>query len=204
MLTYDDYEPKRGQTFEYGVKAGVELAGLKALGWFYTGTLIDDWDWKISLKQSLAPYDDVKGSVSDTTHYWFGGRLDYDIAGLHLRGEYVEGKDGLLSRYGYYGEGSYTIAAPSFLHSKSLSFLGRHGVLRLRPAENEDGLIASWAYLSEAMSWNRQMTTLSLMLKINENLALKAEYYILDEETGSDSEPSVKDDQALLQINFQF
>lgn len=215
MLVYDEYEPKAGQTIEYGVKAGVELAGLKALGWFYTGQLIDDWDWKISLKQSLAPYSTIEGSISDTTHYWFGGRLDYDIAGLHLRGEYVEGKDGLLSRYGYYGEGSYTIPAPAFLHSKSLSFLGRYGALRLRPADNMNGQTISWAYLSEAMSWNRQMTTISTMLEINDNLALKVEYYLLGEETGWEEDPtipdedeldqsSVKDNQFLLHLNFKF
>jgi hypothetical protein len=203
MMVYDDYEPKNGQTFEYGVKAGVKIAGLSALGWFFTGELIDDWDWKASLKQSLAPYSDM-GDDTDLTHYWFGGRLGYDLGGLHLRGEYIEAKDGLLGRYGAYGEASYTMAAPAFLHSKNLKILGRNGFLNLRSKESSAGDELTWAYLSEAMSWDRQMTTLSLMLEINDNLTLKAEHYILDEVTGSEIEPSVNDDQSLLQVNFRF
>jgi len=203
MMVYDDYEPKRGQTFEYGVKAGLEVAGLTALGWFFTGELIDDWDWKTSLKQSLAPYSGM-GDDTDLTHYWFGGRLGYDLGGLHLRGEYIEGQDGLLARYGAYGELSYDMAAPAFLHSKSIKFLGRQGFLNLRSKENSAGDELTWAYLSEPMSWDREMTTLSMMLEINDNLTLKVEYYILDEVTGSDTEPGVNDDQSLLQINFRF
>ncbi len=203
MMVYDDYEPKNGQTFEYGVKAGVELGGLSALGWFFTGELIDDWDWKSSLKQSLAPYSSM-GDETDRTHYWYGGRLGYELAGLQVRGEYIEGKDGLLGRYGGYGEASYKMAAPAFLHSKSLILLGRSGILRLRSKENSAGDELTWAYLSEAMSWDRNMTTISLMLEINDHLTLKAEHYILDEETGSETEPSVNDDQSVLQINFQF
>ncbi len=205
MMVYDDYEPKNGQTFEYGIKAGIELFGVSALGWYFTGELIDDWDWKTSLKQSLAGYDE-RGDETDRTHNWYGGRVDYDIAGFHLRGEYIEAQDGLLNRYGYYGEGSYKLKAPSFLHAKSIRLLGRQGILRLSPAQNDEGAgdFVSWAYLSEAMSWNRAMTTLSMILEINENLMLKVEHYILDEETGSDVETGVNDDQSLLQLNFKF
>ncbi len=204
MMVYDDYEPKNGQTFEYGVKVGAELAGLSLLGWYFTGELIDDWDWKISLKQSIANYD-KRGDETDKTHYWYGGRLTYQLAGMQVRGEYIDAQDGLLDRYGYYGEGSYQIKAPAFLHSNSVKLLGRYGILRLRPGTDEtDGLKYSWAYLSEAMSWNREMITLSAMLNINENLALKIEHYILEEETGSNTETGVDDNQSLLQINFKF
>jgi len=205
MMVYGDYEPKNGQTFEYGVKLGVQLfERLDLLGWYYTGELIDDWDWKASLKQSLAPYDEMKGDVDDKTHYWYGGRADLALGGFDLRGEYIEGQDGLLGRYGYYGEGSYSFGAPSFLPVQKIRLLGRYGILRLRPGEQDNGDFVSWAYLSEAMSWNRDMTTLSMLIDINDNLTLKVEHYLLGEETGSASEPSVDDNQSLLQVNFKF
>ena len=203
MMVYDDYEPKNGQTFEYGVKAGLEVAGLSALTWFFMGELIDDWDWKASLKQSLAPYSDM-GDETDVTHYWMGGRAGYKIAGLNLVGEFIQAQDGLLTREGAYGEASYSMNAPSFLKSKGLTLLGRQGFLNLKSKKNSAGDELTWAYLSEAMSWDRQMTTLSAMLEINDNLTLKLEHYILGETTGSDTESSVDDDQSLLQINFRF
>ena len=203
MMVYDDYEPKNGQTFEYGVKAGVELAGLSALGWFFTGELIDDWDWKASLKQSLAPYSNM-GDETDRTHYWMGGRAGYEIGGLNLVGEYIQAQDGLLTRDGAYGELSYSLNAPKFLKAQKLTFLGRQGYLNLKSKTNSAGDELTWAYLSEAMSWDRQMTTISAMLDINDNLTLKFEHYILDETTGSDDQPSVEDDQSLMQINFRF
>ncbi len=203
MMVYDDYEPKNGQTFEYGVKAGVELAGLSALGWFFTGELIDDWDWKASLKQSLAPYSNM-GDETDRTHYWMGGRAGYEIGGLNLVGEYIQAQDGLLTRDGAYGELSYSLNAPKFLKAQKLTFLGRQGYLNLKSKTNSAGDELTWAYLSEAMSWDRQMTTLSAMLDINDNLTLKFEHYILDETTGSDEQTSVDDDQSLMQINFRF
>ncbi len=203
MMVYDDYEPKNGQTFEYGMKAGIQLAGLSALGWFFTGELIDDWDWKSSLKQSLAPYSGM-GDETDITHYWMGGRAGYKIAGLNIVGEYIQAQDGLLTREGAYGEASYSMQAPSFLKSQGLTLLGRQGFLNLKSKQNSAGDELTWAYLSEAMSWDRQMTTLSAMLEINDNLTLKIEHYILDESTGSDVEASVNDDQSLLQINFRF
>jgi len=203
MMVYDDYEPKNGQTFEYGVKAGVELAGLSVLGWYFMGELIDDWDWKASLKQSLAPYSGM-GDETDLTHYWMGGRAGYKIAGLNLVGEYIQAQDGLLTREGAYGEASYSMKAPAFLKAKGLTLLGRQGFINLKSKENSAGDELTWAYLSEAMSWDRQMTTLSAMLDINDNLTLKMEHYILGESTGSVEQPSVNDDQTLMQINFRF
>ena len=203
MMVYDDYEPKNGQTFEYGVKAGVDIAGVSLLGWYFMGELIDDWDWKASLKQSLAPYSNM-GDETDISHYWMGGRAGYNIAGLNLVGEYIQAQDGLLTREGAYGEASYSMKAPSFLKSKSITLLGRNGFLNLKSKKNSAGEELTWAYLSEAMSWDRQMTTLSAMLEINDNLTLKFEHYILGETTGSEIESSVDDDQTLMQINFRF
>ncbi len=204
MLTYGDYKTKDGQTWEYGVKGGIELLNIKTEGWFYYGKLIDDYDWKTQLSQSLQSYNSY-GDEKDITHYWYGGRVSYDLGGFHTRAEYIYAQDGLLPRDGAYVEGGYTFKKlPEFIPFKNVSFRGRTGFLNLKPLESTDGEDLVWEYLAEPMSWSRKMTTISLITKINEFISIKAEYYLLDEETGSDKESSVKDNQGLVQINFAF
>ncbi len=203
MLVYGDYTPRRGQTFEYGVKGGMSLSGLSLLGWFYTSELIDDWDWKTMLSQSQAKYDE-KGDKTDVTHYWYGGRGAYDLGGLHLQGEYIYSKDGLLPRSGSYAEVAYKMEAPKFLPVHTLEPAVRVGELHLVNLTATTGEELTWAYLSEPMSWDRTMITTSMRIDVNDYLAVKVEYYILDETTGSEVEPSVDDDQLLIQMNFKF
>ena len=47
MLVYDDTDVIDGQTVEYGVNLSyLSLGNLNLMGWYYTGKLIDDADWK--------------------------------------------------------------------------------------------------------------------------------------------------------------
>ena len=204
MLTYGDYSSKSGQTWEYGVKGGLDIFGLETQGWFYYGKLIDDYDWKTQLAQSLQPYDTF-GDREDDTHYWAGGRATYKIGGLHARAEYIYSKDGLLARDGAYVEGAYTFKElPKMLPIGNITFRARTGYLNLIAKEDENENELVWEYLAEPMSWSRKMTTLAAITKLNDFIAIKAEYYLLDEETGSDNESSVDDNQALIQIEFAF
>ena len=204
MLTYGDYEPKDGQTWEYGIKGGLGLYGIKTEGWFFYGKLIDDYDWKTQLSQSLQPYDTF-GDEKDKTHYWTGGRVTYNIGGLHARAEYIYAKDGLLARDGAYVEGAYSLnKLPEILPIGNVTFRARTGYLNLIAKEGTDGDDLVWEYLAEPMSWSRSMTTLAAITRINEFITIKAEYYILNEETGSTIESSVDDNQGLLQIEFAF
>jgi len=204
MLTYGDYTPKDGQTWEYGVKGGLDLFGLETMGWFYYGKLMDDYDWKYQLSFSLDPYNSF-GDEKDKTHFWGGGRVTYEIGGLHARAEYIYGRDGLLSRDGAYVEGAYEFKElPKILPIGNITFKARTGYLNLISKEDEDGNELVWEYLAEPMSWSRKMTTLAAITKINDFISLKAEYYILDEETGSNNESSVDDNQGLIQIEFKF
>jgi len=82
MIVYDDHDNKNGATFEYGAKLGLEAFGFSALGWYYTGELIDDFDWKIQLARTLQSYDDL-GDITDMTHYWYGGRVGFDAYNIH-------------------------------------------------------------------------------------------------------------------------
>lgn len=206
MLVYDDYNSKDGQTFEYGAAIGLKSYGLLAEGWYYTGELIDDYDWKTSLG-FLPGYDDVvdafDGEANDLTHYWYGGRLTWDINNIHLRGEYIDALDGLLPRNGYYVEGSYRI---NLKGEANVEPMVRYGVLNIErhpPA------------LGDPDTWDRDMTTLSLLSRLNQNLSLKVEYYLLNEKTGGSilidedtgkeiDNTFVKDDQFLFQVKFEF
>jgi hypothetical protein len=198
MLVYDDYDNKDGQTFEYGGKLGLEAFGFSALGWYYTSELIDDFDWKIQLSQNMQAYDDL-GDRTDLTHYWYGGRIGYDGCNIHARAEYIRSMDGLLPRFGYYAEGSYFISQVSdVLHVKGIEPFIRYGALNVKDHPRQ---------LGNPNTWDRQMTTIALLTHIDDYLLLKLEYYLLNEKTGGDpatNEDKVKDDQLLIQINFNF
>ena len=227
MMTYGNYSPNDGQTMEYGIKAGAEFAGILGEGWFYLGELMDDYDWKTSLSQGLNGYDEL-GDEEDKTHFWYGGRLTGDWGPLHVRTEYIYSKDGLLPREGAYAEAGIQLPEnlTFFIPVKSVSMYGRSGFLNLIDVPLSSGTSHEWAYLAEPMSWSRQMNTISAIFKLNDFITVKAEYYVLNEDTGGDikyyndaahtiesttetsysddSNTYVKDNQALIQINFAF
>ena len=227
MLMYGDYEPKDGQTWEFGTKVGAELAGILAEGWFYTGKLMDDYDWKTQLAQSIDGYKEL-GDEEDKTHFWYGGRLTGNFGPVHARTEYIYSKDGLLPREGAYAEAGFKLPKnlTSFMPVKYVSLYGRSGFMNLVDVPLVGGDAHTWAYLAEPMSWSRQMNTLSAIFKLNDYITIKAEYYMLNEDTGGkikyftdaaqtiasdsetaysdDSDTYVKDNQALIQINFAF
>jgi hypothetical protein len=205
MMVYDDYTDKDGQTFEYGGTFGLKAFGFTGQGWYYTGQLIDDFDWKTSLG-FLPGYDDVvdayNGELDDITHWWYGGRVGFDRWNAHIRAEYTSSQDGLLPRDGYYVEGSYRFNEPKLLPVKNLEPIVRYGELNVHRHS---------PVLGDPETWDRQMTTIGLLARLNDNITVKIEYYLLDEVTGggidSDSgvdNSSVKDNQFLLQIKFEF
>lgn len=183
MLVYDDYNPKDGQTFEYGGSLTADFKGFFAQGWYFYGKLIDDYDWKTMLSQTFSAYNSASKD-----HYWAGGRVGYDKDNILLRGEYIQAKDGLLKRSGYYVDGGYTIG-------RFTPFL-RYGALNL---DNLAPLIGN------TLTWDRQMTAFAVLTKLHDYVTLKAEYYLLDENTGGTGvDEKVKDNQLLLQLKFEF
>ena len=197
MLVYDDYEVKDGQTTTIGGMLGGNLGVLSLLGWYYYGELIDDFDWKTQLSQTLPGYDEL-GVPTDLTHYWYGGRAGLDYKNIHALGEVIRSQDGNLPRYGYSAELGY--AFPGI--ARSLKVAGvrvfvRHDVLDVEELPPS---------LGEPQTWDREMTTAALITDLNKNVALKIEYYWIDEVTGGDppDDDHVKDDQLLVQLKFNF
>jgi len=175
MIVYDDHDNKNGATFEYGAKLGLEAFGFSALGWYYTGELIDDFDWKIQLARTLQSYDDL-GDITDMTHYWYGGRVGFDAYNIHARAEYIKSMDGLLPRFGYYAEGSYFFSQEDldFLPIKGFEPFARYGALNVKDHPR---------LLGEPNTWDRQMITLALLAHIDDYLIMKLEYYLINEKT---------------------
>tara|TARA_Y100001960_G_scaffold308991_1_gene366925 strand:+ start:1469 stop:2686 length:1218 start_codon:yes stop_codon:yes gene_type:complete len=206
MMVYNDYEDRDGQTFEYGGSLGLKVFGVSADGWYYTGKLIDDYDWKYNLG-FLPGYDNIAESKDeweedDKTHWWYGGRVGVDRKNIHIRVEYINALDGLLPRNGFYVEGSYRIPLKQI---KSVEPLIRFGNLNILRHEETMG---------DPQTWDREMITLAFLLRLNDYLTVKTEYYFLNEITGgsktTDNDGNiidntfVKDNQFLLQLKFEF
>ena len=59
--------------------------------------------------------------------------------------------------------------------------------------------------LKDPQTWNRTLLTFALGYDLTSYAKLKLEYYILDEETGDNTQPSkCNDDQMLVQLKFNF
>jgi len=210
MMVYDDHLNKNGNTFEYGVMAGLKAFGFTGQGWYYTSELIDDFDWKTQLG-GLPGYDNIadqynNGEQNDLTHFWYGGRINFDRWNTHIRAEYISSEDGLLPRDGYYVEGSYRFSEPKFLPVKNIEPIVRYGALNIYRHET---------VLGDPETWDREMTTFGLLTRINDNISVKIEYYLLDEVTGGGIDTNtatgvetdnsfMKDNQFLLQVKYEF
>ena len=124
MLVYDDTRVIDGQTLEYGLRASTSIGNLNFMGWYYTGKLIDDEDWKKHLHFDFDYYPEsnfVLNEDANVDHYWFGARADYTVFNTNFRGEYIQSLDGFLPRSGFYGEITRDIQLP-FLENSIKAF----------------------------------------------------------------------------------
>ena len=219
MLVYDDTYVIDGQTIEYGLRASTSLGNLNFMGWYYTGKLIDDADWKGRLHFDFDYYPEsntVQSADANIDHYWLGGRADYTIFNTNFRGEYIKSKDGFLFRNGFYSEVSRNLELP-FLDN-SIRLLGRYGELNNdeQMIENQDGEIfdSFLPLLKDPHTWDRNMLTLAAIYNLTDYAKIKIEYYMIDEDTGDtqeaadsgdrDFQPNIKDNQLLVQFELSF
>ena len=211
MLVYGDNEKVDGQTVEYGVLGSLKRAPFKIQGWYYTGNLIDDEDWKKRLHYDFDYYADVEpdnvlSKDANITHSWYGGRAELTLLGTLIRGEYIYSEDGFLARDGYYVESSKTINLPGV---NNLFTLFRYGQLRIDPGGD-----VFYPQLKDPHTWNRNLMTVAFGYDITGYSKLKVEYYFLDENTGDtktaaeqqnrDFQAMVKDNQLLIQLELNF
>ena len=207
MLVYGDSEKVDGQTYEMGLRAGMELGVMRFKGWYYTGKLIDDEDWKKRLHYDFDYYatlepDTVLSKDANVDHSWFGFRGEINVVNSLFRAEAIGSVDGFLKRGGFYFEGSSNV-------QKNLLLLARYGELRIDPGGSD-----FFPILKDPQTWDRKLLTLASIYNLTDYAKLKVEYYFLDETTGDTQEIAddegrkpqyeVKDNQLLVQFELNF
>ena len=226
MIVYDDTKKIDGQTIEFGFRGEKTLNPLKIQGWYYFGKLVDDEEWKARLHYDFDYYanienDQVLSQDAYVGHFWYGGRAELTLGKILSRAEYIYSEDGFLPRNGYYLETSTTF---DFLSLKNIFVLFRLGELKIDPMRQTDSFLNPYRnsydksllenddednerfypLLKDPQTWNRTLLTFALGYDLTSYAKLKLEYYILDEETGDNTQPSVNDDQMLVQLKFNF
>ena len=226
MMVYDDTKKIDGQTIEFGFRGEKTLNPLKIQGWYYFGKLVDDDEWKARLHYDFDYYanienDQVLSQDAYVGHFWYGGRAELTLGKILSRAEYIYSEDGFLPRNGYYLETSTTF---DFLSLKNIFVLFRLGELKIDPMRQTDSFLNPYRnsydksllenddednerfypLLKDPQTWNRTLLTFALGYDLTSYAKLKLEYYILDEETGDNTQPSVNDDQMLVQLKFNF
>ena len=226
MMVYDDTKKIDGQTIEFGFRGEKTLNPLKIQGWYYFGKLVDDEEWKARLHYDFDYYanienDQVLSQDAYVGHFWYGGRAEFTLEKILSRAEYIYSEDGFLPRNGYYLETSTTF---DFLSLENIFVLFRLGELKIDPMRQTDSFLNPYRnsydksllenddednerfypLLKDPQTWNRTLLTFALGYDLTSYAKLKLEYYILDEETGDNTQPSVNDDQMLVQLKFNF
>tara|TARA_X000001036_G_C20655934_1_gene796938 strand:- start:832 stop:2067 length:1236 start_codon:yes stop_codon:yes gene_type:complete len=226
MMVYDDTEKIDGQTLEFGFRGETSFKPIKLQGWYYFGKLVDDEEWKARLHYDFDYYANIEDDqvLSDSAyvgHFWYGGRAEYALGNIFSRAEYIYSEDGFLPRHGYYLETSTSF---DFLSFENIFVLFRLGELKIDPMRQTNSFLNPYRnnydksllenddednerfypLLKDPQTWNRTMITFALGYDITSYAKLKLEYYVLDEETGDNTQPDVKDDQMLIQLKFNF
>ena len=226
MMVYDDTEKIDGQTLEFGFRGETSFKPIKLQGWYYFGKLVDDEEWKARLHYDFDYYANIEDDqvLSDSAyvgHFWYGGRAEYALGKIFSRAEYIYSEDGFLPRHGYYLETSTSF---DFLSFENIFVLFRLGELKIDPMRqtnsflnpyrndydksllenNDEDNERFYPLLKDPQTWNRTMITFALGYDITSYAKLKLEYYVLNEETGDNTQPSVNDDQMLVQLKFNF
>ena len=224
MMVYDDTEKIDGQTLEFGFRGETSFKPIKLQGWYYFGKLVDDEEWKARLHYDFDYYANIEDDqvLSDSAyvgHFWYGGRAEYALGNIFSRAEYIYSEDGFLPRHGYYLETSTSF---DFLSFENIFVLFRLGELKIDPMRQTNSFLNPYRnnydksllenddednerfypLLKDPQTWNRTMITFALGYDITSYAKLKLEYYILDEETGDNTQPNVNDDQMLVQLKF--
>ncbi len=130
----------------------------------------------------------VFGGDDDRSRYGFN--VEYDLGDWNLFSQYIKSEDGALDRVAWYIQSSYAFET-DLSYLLSIEPLVRYGELNL----NFDPFPAN------SMLWDRQRWTFATILELLEDIRLRAEYTLNDEETGNGD---IRNDEALLQLEMRF
>ncbi len=141
----------------------------------------------IGVLQGIAGY----GNSESDLNSMYGFSIEGTLGGISLGGKYIRANDGVLDRYGWFFQTSYRIGLDDRKLFIAVVPLIRYGGLAVDLPKTP----------GDPLTWDRNMTTLALLIEIAKGLMLKTEYYLNGETTGGDN---VKNDELLMQMEIRF
>jgi len=115
----------------------------------------------------------------------------YNLGGFEVQTQYISAKDGELERRGWYIQPLYKIPVGA-KYLKSVTPFFRYGELDTRKIP---------AVFSDPLTWDRQKVTLALIADLIDQVKLKFEYKMNDEDTGGGE---VDNDEFVGQLEMKF
>ncbi|MFH1739283.1 MAG: hypothetical protein ABIH23_09785 [bacterium] len=128
------------------------------------------------------------GDGDDRNRY--GANMEYQLSGWNLFSQYITSEDGALERDTWYAQTSYKIKS-KLKYLQSIEPLIRYGELNLDIDP----------FPTNSMLWDRQQWTLALIFEILEDISLRTEYTINEEDTG---DGDIRNNEALIQLELRF
>jgi hypothetical protein len=141
----------------------------------------------IDVLQGIAGY----GNSESDLNTMYGFSIEGTLSGISLGGKYIRANDGVLDRYGWFVQTSYRIGLDDRKLFIAVVPLIRYGGLAIDLPKTP----------TDPLTWDRNMTTLALLIEIARGLMLKIEYCLNGETTGGDN---VKNDEFLVQMEIKF
>jgi hypothetical protein len=216
VLAYDQARVFSGNSPVYGLRLKTESIGFFLEAFGFIGKLsnqagIDELRNGFGNFMDLPGYD-PEATIQNDDFYWFGGRAGYDGHNIHTVVEYIQSKESLIRRAGFYAQISYEI----HLYDRKKWFFIIEPLVRYEEYKIFDstkvhasGRALRSPALGQAISWDYQIITGAVIVHLyRELLKLRVEYYQITEHNGVpalgiDNVP-FKNNELLTQIELRF
>jgi len=187
VLSYDPERVYSGVSGIYGGKFALRGWGVTLEGFGFAGHLAAE----AGTDELLSNFDNVQslgGNATQRQLLWGGGRATLDLAGFLASLEAITSQDGLLQRFTWYAQLSYPWRRGTGADLlPGLEPLVRYEQYRLRHSTevHADGRALRSPALSQAITWDFDITTLALIARLyREFLELRCEYTLVREYNG--------------------
>lgn len=168
------------------------------------------------LRSGFSNYRDLDGYPAEgdgpRDFWWVGGRAGFHGWGVHALVEGIYSREGLLRRWGLYGQLSYNIRLREtetwFHHLEPLVRYEVYRVLGSTTVQDTGRALRSTAPIN-AVSWDYDVLTLSLITQVYRDiLRLRIEYYFIWEKNGVPAldigDEPFRNNELLVQIELRF
>ena len=215
LLAYERARTFSGNGPVLGGRLRVAGHGAFVEGFAFSGELAAEAGTDV-LRSGFSNYADLPGysreSGTNQDFRWYGGRVGFDGAGVHALAEAIASREGLLERWGAWGQLSYELRlrdASRLFHTAEP--LVRHEVYRIVGSTEVLGSGRALRATAPiyAGAWDYEVTTAALVVLVYRDLVrLRAEYAFIEEGTGVPeldiADEPFENDELLLQAELRF